>query len=149
VDLAIAAAEHLGVRLVVAGDGPERSRLEAVAGPMTEFVGSVSEQEAGRLLSSCRLFVFCGEEDFGIAPLEANAHGVPVVAYGRGGVVETMRSGVTAQFFYEQTVEAVIEAVRLAMNREWDGNALRENARRFSADRFREAFAQCVTATLQ
>src|SRR5207249_1541287 len=99
VDLAIVAAKELGIRMIVAGDGPERARLEKLAGPLTDFVGWVSEEEAGRLLSSCTVFLFCGEEDFGIAPLEANAHGAPVVAYGRGGVLETMQAGVTAEFF--------------------------------------------------
>ena len=148
VDLAIHAAERLGVRMVVAGDGPERKRLEQLAGPMTEFTGSVSEQEAGRLLSSCGLFLFCGEEDFGIAPLEANAHGAPVVAYGRGGLLETMQQGRTAEFFSEQNPEAVMEAAVRALGREWDQKTLRDNASRFSPEHFREAFTACVRRAL-
>ncbi len=149
VDLAIAAAERLGIRLIVAGDGPERARLQALAGPHTEFVGPVSEAEAGRLLSTCRLFVFCGEEDFGIAPLEANAHGIPVVAFGRGGILETMQPGVTAEFFQEQTTDAVVQAVRRALSRQWDQAALHDNARRFSPERFREAFVRSISLALE
>jgi glycosyltransferase involved in cell wall biosynthesis len=148
VDLAIGAAEHLGIPLVVAGDGPERAHLQALAGPNTRFVGPVSEDEAGRLLSSCRIFVFCGEEDFGIAPVEANAHGVPVVAYGRGGVLETMAPGVTAEYFHEQSTDAVMQAIQRALSRQWDEEALRENARRFNPARFREAFVRCVRTAL-
>jgi glycosyltransferase involved in cell wall biosynthesis len=149
VDIAIGAAERLGVRLVVAGDGPERARLEGLGGSMTEFVGPVSEDEGARLMASCRLFVFCGEEDFGIAPVEANAHGAPVVAYGRGGVLETMQPGVTAEFFYEQTTEAATRAVERALDRHWDLKVLQQNAARFGSERFHEAFAQCVTTVLE
>lgn len=148
VDLAIVAAQRLGVPLVVAGDGPERDRLKQLAGKMVEFTGAVSEEEAGRLLSSCRLFVFCGEEDFGIAPLEANAHGAPVVAYGRGALLETMQPGLTAEFFFEQTADAVVNAASRALSREWDEGRLRENAMRFSPEHFREAFATSVQMTL-
>lgn len=149
VDLAMAAAERLGMRLVVAGDGPERARLQQLAGPMTQFAGIVSEEEAGSLLSSCTLFLFCSEDDFGIAPLEANAHATPVVAYGRGGALETLQQGVTAEFFYEQTTDAVVRAARQALSRQWDEEALVQNARRFSPDRFREAFVRCVNAALE
>jgi len=137
VDLAIQAADRLGMRLVVAGDGPELARLRAMAGPGTEFVGAVSEQEAGRLLSGCAAFVFCAEEDFGIAPLEANAHGAPVVAFGKGAAAETMRDGETGVLFGSQTVDALAEAIGACMARSWDERVLRENARRFAPDRFR------------
>ena len=148
VDLAIGAAERLGVRLVVAGEGPERARLEAMAGPHTEFVGAVSEQEAGELLSTCAAFVFCADEDFGIAPVEANAHGAPVVGYARGGLLETMREGVTAEFFSEPTVDALVEAVRRALGRAWDAEQLRGNAERFSPENFRAGFRQSIEKAL-
>lgn len=148
VDLAIQAAEQLGLRLVVAGDGPERSKLEAMAGRHTEFVGEVSEEEAGQLMSTCAAFMFCAEEDFGITPVEANAHGAPVVGYGRGGLLETMRPGVTAEFFEEQTVDLVSAAIRRAMGRSWDSEALRSNAARFSAENFRRGVSESVSAVL-
>lgn len=139
VDLAIDAANAMGARLIVAGDGPERARLERLAGPTVTFRGEVSEQEAGELMERCRAMLFCAEEDFGIAPVEANAHGLPVVALRRGGAVETMRDGVTAEFFDVPTVDAVVDAVRRADARRWDDAAIRANAARFSADRFHEA----------
>ncbi|HEY0994974.1 MAG TPA: glycosyltransferase [Gemmatimonadaceae bacterium] len=138
VELAIAAAALAGMKLVVAGDGPERGRLEAIAGPGVEFRGEVSEREAGELLEGCRAFVFCAEEDYGIAPIEANAHGAPVVGFARGGLLETMVPGVTAEFFDRQEPEAVAEALRRAMARGWDDAALRGNAARFAPAAYRE-----------
>lgn len=149
VDLAIAAAERLGVRLVVAGDGPDRARLERLAGAHTEFVGEVSEEEAGRLLSTCAAFVFCADEDFGIAPVEANAHGAPVVAYGAGGVVESMVPGVTAEFFERQEVDDVTAALVRALGRSWKRDALTANAARFSPAVFRDRFRETVQAALE
>ncbi len=138
VDLAVAAAERLGVRLVVAGDGPERPRLERVAGPHTTFLGPIDEAAAARLLSDCAAFVFCAEDDFGIAPVEANAHGAPVVAFGRGGVCETMVDRETAIFFEEHSVDALSAALTTCLSREWDAAVLMKNASRFSAARFRD-----------
>ena len=148
VDLAIRAAERLGVKLVVAGRGPDRRRLEQLAGPHTQFAGEVSEEEAGRLLSSASAFVFCGEEDFGIAPVEANAHGTPVVAYRGGGLLEGMQDGVTAEFFEERTVDGVVAALRRALERPWDARALKANAERFRPERFRQELAAYVRERL-
>ena len=142
VDLAIIAAELIGIRLVVAGDGPDRRRLERMAGPHTEFVGAVSEATAGSLLENCRAFVFCAEEDFGIAPVEANAHGRPVVAYKTAGVLDTMVDGVTAEFFEERTVDAVVAAIQRALRREWQADRLKENAARFAPEEFRAGIAR-------
>lgn len=137
VDLAILAAERLGVRLVVAGDGPERDRLVRMAGRNVEFLGEIPEADAATLLSTCAAFVFCAEEDFGIAPLEANAHGAPVVALARGGVTETLVPGESAVFFDEPSVDALCTAIRTCLDASWDEAAIRRNAERFSPDRFR------------
>lgn len=149
VDLAILAAERLGMRLVIAGDGPERGRLERLAGPHTEFRGGVSEADAAMLLSRCTAFVFCAEEDFGIAPVEANAHGTPVIAYGRGGVLETMQEGKTAVFFRDQSVEALSSAIQQCLSMTWDAHAMRHNAERFSAERFRAGMRREIGVALR
>ena len=149
VDLAIAAAKLLGIPLKVAGDGPERARLKRMAGPHTEFLGEISEAEAGRLLSSCMAFVFCAEEDFGIAPLEANAHGAPVVAYGAGGALETLRDGITGVFFREQTPESVADAIGRLERIEWDASELRANASRFSPAHFRSGMRAQLNLALE
>lgn len=137
VDLAVEAANALGARLVVAGDGPERARLERLAGPTITFLGEVSEEQAGDLMESSRLLLFCAEEDFGIAPLEANAHGLPVVAYGRGGALETIVDGVSGVFFEEQAEASLMGAIERAGSVPWDDAAIRANATRFRTDRFR------------
>ena len=149
VDLAIAAAERLGIRLVVAGSGPDRARLEQLAGRYTEFLGDVSEQEAADLMSDCRAFLFCGEEDFGIAPVEANAHGAPVIGYARGGLCETMIEGRTAEFFHDQSVPAVADAIQRAFQRPWEKGELFLNAARFAPERFRDEIAGSVLRVLQ
>jgi glycosyltransferase involved in cell wall biosynthesis len=148
VDLAIQAAERLGMRLVVAGDGPERARLEAIAGRHTQFVGEVTEEEAGQLLSTCAAFMFCADEDFGIAPVEANAHGAPVIGYAKGGLLETMRPGVTAEFFEEQTVDAVTSGIERAITRSWDVAAIQSNAERFSPASFRNGLTRSIIGAL-
>jgi glycosyltransferase involved in cell wall biosynthesis len=148
VDLAIRAAGQLNLRLVVAGDGPERARLESMAGPTVEFVGAVSDEEAQRLLSRCSAFIFCAEEDFGIAPVEANAHGAPVVAYGRGGASETMVDGTTAVLFQRQTASDVVDAIRQCLSRTWSAAALRNNAERFSRARFHEGIRAQIDALM-
>jgi glycosyltransferase involved in cell wall biosynthesis len=148
VDLAILAAERLGVRLIVAGDGPERARLERLAGRQTEFLGNISEEHAGSLLSTCAAFVFCAEEDFGIAPVEALSHGAPVVAYARGGALETIRDGVSGIFFDEQHVDAVSGAIARCLDRSWDEPALRACADQFSPERFRAGIRAEFAAAL-
>jgi glycosyltransferase involved in cell wall biosynthesis len=144
VDLLVQAAERLQRRLIVAGDGPERARLERIAGRHTEFLGEVSEERAGDLLSNCSAFVFAGEEDFGISLVEANAHGRPVVCLGRGGATETMASGKTAVLFDRQDVDALCAAITECEGRAWDGDLLRANARRFSPEAFRDGFRREV-----
>ena len=146
VDLAILAARELGIPLVVAGDGPERRRLERLAPGTTRFVGEVSEVEAARLMEACAAFVFCAEEDFGIAPVEANAHGAPVVAYGRGGAQETMQDGTTAILFREQSVASLRDAIARCLARSWDPGVIRDNAARFAPEHFRDGMRREILA---
>jgi glycosyltransferase involved in cell wall biosynthesis len=127
---------------------PNDRRLARIAGPHTELVGAVSEEEAGRLLSSCAAFVFCGEEDFGIAPLEANAHGAPVVAFARGAALETLEEGRTGVFFAEQSGRSVADAIVRCLGRQWEPGVLRANAERFSPARFREGMIAQIKAAL-
>ncbi|APZ42832.1 glycosyltransferase family 4 protein [Acidihalobacter ferrooxydans] len=139
-------------RLLVVGDGPERSKIEHLAAgrPNIEMRGHVPSEELAGLMARARAFVFAAEEDFGIAPVEAQACGTPVIAYGRGGALETVRGldaeAPTGVFFDAQTPEAIIKAVRRF---EREGavirpEACRRNAERFSTQRFREEFAGLV-----
>jgi glycosyltransferase involved in cell wall biosynthesis len=111
VDLAIQAFNRLGKRLIVAGRGERYDDLAKIAGPTVTMLGRVSDADLDSLYSRCRALVFPGEEDFGIIPLEAQASGKPVIAYGRGGALETILGDATGLFFPEQTVESLIDAV--------------------------------------
>ena len=144
VDLAVLAANRLGAELIVAGDGPEREYLQSIAGPTVTFIGEVTEEVAGNLLESSRAMIFCADEDFGIAPVEANAHGLPVIAYNRGATRESLVDGRTAVFFDEATPESLCAAIQHAEGVSWDEEVIRANAARFSRERFRGAFADEV-----
>lgn len=148
VDLLIEASKQLDMRLVIAGDGHDRSRLQRLAGPRVEFLGTVSEDEAAELLATCACFLFAAEEDFGLAPIEANYAGAPVVAYRAGAVMETMIPGVTAELFDEPKVASVAAAIRKALGRSWDDNVLTRNAERFSVQRFHKEFQATLESAL-
>lgn len=149
VELAVQAASRLGRRLLVVGDGSERRRLEALAGPTVEFLGRRDDDEVADLLARCRAFLFPGWEDFGIAPVEAQAAGRPVVAYGRGGAAETVVDGATGVLFDEQTVEALAAAMLRAEEASFDPAVCRRNAERFGSDVFRAQLGAAIERQLQ
>jgi glycosyltransferase involved in cell wall biosynthesis len=151
IDAIVAAFRALpGHRLIVAGDGPESTRIRAGAGANVEFVGEVPRERLRELMRAARAFVFAAEEDFGIVPLEAQACGTPVIAFGRGGVAETVPGPGSAApcglFFAEQTPTAIAAAI-LAFEA-WPGPptaaACRANAERFATPRFRSEFTAFV-----
>ena len=144
VDLAIEAFNRLGRKLIVIGEGSERARLEKIAGPTITFLGSQSQEVLCDHYQRCRALIFPGVEDFGITPLEAQACGRPVVAYRKGGALETIRDGVTGLFFDEQTVESLAEAVRRLDSRPIDPAECRRQAERFAPAQFREKFANLL-----
>jgi glycosyltransferase involved in cell wall biosynthesis len=148
VDLLVAVATQLGLPTVIAGTGPEKRRLERMAGPTVRFVGEVSESEAGCLLEQCVAFVFCGQEDFGIAVVEAQAHGAPIVALRAGGVPETVLENATGVLFDQPTPGDLSNAIRRALRRQWDEQVIRHHARTFSAERFRAEFGRLVDSAL-
>lgn len=140
-DIAVRAFNELRLPLNIVGEGPERRRLESIAGPKVRFLGWLADERVRELYRGCRAFVFPGEEDFGITPLEAQACGRPVIAYGKGGALETVRDGVTGIFFHEQSPEALAEAVERASIAFFDPRAMRENAQRFGRPIFKESLA--------
>ena len=133
-----------GQRLVVAGTGPELSRIQAVAGPNVTFAGFVPDVELRRLMATTRAFVFAGEEDFGIIPVEAQGEGTPVIALGRGGARETIVTGgpaPTGFFFDTPTPAAIAGAVRAFLHApEISPAACHANALRFAEERFESEF---------
>jgi glycosyltransferase involved in cell wall biosynthesis len=140
VDLAVEAFSRSGQPLVVIGDGPERRALQQAAGPNVRFLGRVPDAELAHYYARCRGVVVPGEEDFGIVPLEANAAGRPVVAFGAGGALDTVverRSGV---LFREPTPEALLAAVEACDAAAWDKAVLRQHAESFSEAQFRTRF---------
>ena len=165
-DLAVAAFNRLGRRVVIVGDGQEGRRLRRMAGPTIEFLGWRPDHEMATLLAHCRALVFPGEEDFGILPVEAMACGRPVIAYGKGGITETVipinsanipRTALdaprtsdlappTGVFFHEQTVEALIGAVTLYERSadRFDPEALRAHALTFDRSIFEKRMAAYV-----
>ena len=148
-DLAVAACARLGRPLKVVGGGRAEAAVRAQAGPGTEFLGRVGSAELPALLAGARALLFPGEEDFGIVPVEAQAAGVPVIAYGRGGVRDTVIDGETGVLFGEQTVEGLCAAIERFETQEWPAGPLRENARRFRPEVFRRGLAQAVLATVE
>jgi len=148
IDLAVAAFNALRRPLLVVGEGPDRARLERMAGPTIRFAGWLGDAEVARAYAGCRALVFPGEEDFGIAPVEAGAAGRPVVAYQGGGALDTVLEGETGVFFREPTVEALTDAVARLERQPWSAARIRANAEHFGVDRFKGRFGRFVMERL-
>jgi glycosyltransferase involved in cell wall biosynthesis len=144
---AIEACNALGRRLVIVGNGPDRNRLLGMAGPTVEFRGHVSDDEVRNLMQTCRALIFPGEEDFGIAPVEAAACGKPVLAYKGGGAIETVIEGETGHFFDQGTV-TLVDAIRACEATKWNPARIRANAERFSEEAFHERMAKVIVRAL-
>lgn len=146
-DLVINAFNRSGRKLVMIGDGPERERLQASAGPNIQFLGRVSFDVLRDHYARCRALIFPGVEDFGIVPLEVMASGRPVIAYGQGGALETVREGQTGLFFQEDSPAAINTAIDKleAEYEKFNAATIRAHAEGFSAVRFRDTFSEFVT----
>jgi len=144
VDLAIAGAALAGRTVKVAGGGRALEAVRAGAGPNAELLGRVSDEERDALLGSARALLFPGEEDFGIVPVEAQAAGLPVIAYGVGGARESVLDGRTGVLFAEQTAASLADAIARFEALSLDPAAPRENARRFGRARFRDEMAAVI-----
>jgi len=144
VDLVVDAFNRLGLPLKIVGDGRDRADLQASARDNIEFLGRVSDADLSDLYGRCRAFIFPGEEDFGIAPVEAQACGRPVIAFAAGGALDTVMDGTTGRYFFEQTSDALMDAVRRFEMQSWDSSLIRCNAERFSLNTFRSEFTTLV-----
>ncbi|MBW4028583.1 MAG: glycosyltransferase family 4 protein [Acidobacteria bacterium] len=138
IDLAIEACNATNRRLIVIGDGPDRPRLESLAGPRVTFLGRQPDSVVNRYASRCKALIFPGEEDFGMTPLEINAAGRPVVAYGAGGATETIIQGVNGVLFRQQTTASLIEGLEDCESRTWDPAAIRRRAQRYDIHIFKQ-----------
>jgi len=141
VDLAVRAYTQSGHPLKIMGAGSGLDDLKAIAGPNIDFLGRRSDEELRAHYRACRFLVFPGEEDYGIVPVEAMACGAPVVAYGRGGVTETVIDGETGRFFHQQTPDALNQAVREAADIPWDRTRIRAQAEKFDVAQFLSGIA--------
>jgi len=140
IDLAIAACNKLRLPLTIVGTGKEEAYLKSLAGPTITFAGAVSDSELNRLYSSAKALIFCAlDEDFGMVPVEAMAHGTPVIALGQGGVLETVVDGQTGIIFPEPTVERLIGALETfnKTKKDWS-KACAQRAETFKTARFKK-----------
>lgn len=136
IDLAIEACKRMNRRLIVIGDGPDRARLEKLADDRIEFLGRQPDKIVNYYAARCRALLFPGEEDFGMAPLEANAAGRPVIAYRAGGAVETVEDGVTGVFFDQASSISLSEAIERFEGLRFDQYTLRRHAEKFDRSVF-------------
>ncbi len=144
-DVAIAACQRAGVRLLIAGEGPaERALRHLAAGTTTTLLGFVDDAELNRLLGNARAAIVAGEEDFGLVPLEAAAAGTPAIAFAAGGALETIVPSRTGEFFQEQTSEALEAVLRRFDRRAYEPSALRAHAETFAPQRFMTRLREIV-----
>lgn len=137
IDLAVRACTALGLPLKVGGRGRDLDKLKEIAGPTVEFLGFVPDEELPALMAGCRAFLFPGLEDFGITPVQAQAAGRPVIAYGGGGALDTVKVGVTGELFTEQTVESLSAVLQAFDPSKYDAGACQDHARQFDVSVFR------------
>jgi len=148
IDLAIAAFNELELPLVIAGDGRDRAKLQAIAKSNITFLGRVDDARRAELMACCRAFIFPGLEDFGIAPVQAQAAGRPVIAFAGGGALDTVMDSVTGLLFREATVQSLMDAVRRFDDAHFNPTTVREFASRFDTPVFKRklrAFIEDVT----
>ncbi len=158
IDLAVSAFNELGLPLLVIGEGSEKKKLMKIAGGNVKFMDWQTRGSLKEYYQRCKALVFPGEEDFGIVPVEAQACGKPVIAFGRGGAAESVKGAYpdqtvayppTGVFFYPQTKEALIEAVRCSHSIRFEPEKIRENALRFDRRVFKDKMTAFVEAKLK
>ncbi len=147
-DIAVRAYARSGFPLRIVGVGSEFDSLRGMAGPNTNFLGWLPDERIRELYRGCRALIFPGEEDFGLVPLEAQACGKPVMAFGSGGALETVRENSTGVFFKAPTPESLLDAVARFEARTWDPAAIRQHAEAFNIPAFTSAFNDCIQECL-
>ncbi|MEN6520004.1 MAG: glycosyltransferase [Armatimonadota bacterium] len=149
IDIAIQAANMLKFPLKIIGVGRDEERLKGMAGPTVEFTGRLSDAEVVDCLQRSRALIFPGLEDFGIVPVEAMACGKPVIAYGRGGALDTVIDGVTGKFFRDQTPEALTDAISSFGAADYDPYTIRQHAETFDVSVFRRRMSAFIEEMLE
>lgn len=149
VDLAIDACNKLGVKLKIAGTGPELAALKQRSGPTIEFLGRISDEQVVHEYAHCRALIFPGDEDFGMTPIEAMASGRPVVAYGVGGALETVIEGKTGLFFREQTADSLAAALHSIRELPVSPSGLQAYAKTFDVSVFEDKMRSFVETAVE
>ncbi len=151
VDLAIEAFNQIGMPLIIIGGGPELKKYKRMAKSNIKLLGRLSDDEIRDYYQKCKAFIFPGEEDFGITPVEAQACGRPVIAYGKGGALETIVNGSTGLFFFNQDVESLKEAVLNFENNinSFDKESIRKHAEKFSTLRFKNEITNFIDEKIE
>ena len=144
IELAIEACNKTSKKLKIVGEGPDRSRLQKLAGPTVEFLGYRSNEELKDLYSGASATLFVGDEDFGIVPLESMSCGTPVIGYRKGGALESIDEGETGEFFSEPTADAVADAMQRLEGSTYDAAACKKHAEQFSRERFESAIRSAI-----
>jgi glycosyltransferase involved in cell wall biosynthesis len=144
IDLAVQAATRLGVPLKIGGKGRDLERLKVMAGPTVEFLGYVPDDELPGLMARCKAFLFPGLEDFGITPVQAQAAGRPVIAFGGGGALDTVIPGKTGALFHEMTADALAGVMEHFDAGAYDTQAIRAHALRFDTGVFNRQISRYV-----
>ena len=138
-DLAVKACKKLKRPLHIVGEGPELGRLKKLAGKDVVFLGKISDEDLRKEYQKAKALVFPQLEDFGIVPLEAMACGTPVIAYGKGGALETVKENISGLFFDEQTEDSLVKAIQKFEKKKWDEEKISDSVSEFSSARFRSA----------
>jgi glycosyltransferase involved in cell wall biosynthesis len=144
IDLAVEVFNKLGLPLVIIGDGPDRKKLESMSNSNIKFLGRESDEVIKEHYAKCRAFLFTGEEDFGITPLEAMASGRPVIAYRKGGALETVVEDKTGVFFDNQNCDDLINAIKKFESMSFDKQEIRKHAESFDEAIFKKKISKFV-----
>ncbi len=144
IELAISACNELKLPLIIIGDGVRKSRLQAMATSAVKFLGYQTDEEIREHYRHCRALLFPGEEDFGIVPIEAQSCGAPVIAYGAGGALETIKEPECGLFFQEQSSDSLIQAIRRFKGMAFDSEFIARAASSFGQERFRRRIQRLI-----
>ncbi len=151
IDLAVQLFNKIDKQLIVIGSGAQYEYLKSIAGPTVHILGFKEDKVVHEYMENCRGFIITNEEDFGIAPVEAMCCGKPVLAYGKGGVLETVIPGETGEFFYEQTIESMEDGLgRLIVNEpKYNAEKIHNHARLYAHKNFADGFEKIVRTFLR
>jgi glycosyltransferase involved in cell wall biosynthesis len=144
IDLAIKACNQLDRNLVIIGSGQQESKLKKMAGKKVKFVRDLTDEQLASYYMQCRGLIFPGVEDFGIVPVEAQSFGKPVIAYGKGGVLDTIIDGKTSLLFSDQSTKSLKEAILKFEKINFSENACKKQAQNFSQEKFLKNIKQKV-----